>query len=788
MAEIVVSVIAKLAEYSVAPLLRQGQYLFCAGSITKTLETEKQNLASAQDGVQARVREALNRTEKIADTVDKWLAEVRSHMDEVQNLEQQMKDSNSCFQGRCPTWRRYRFCRQMTKMIAATKNLKQRSEFNPFSTPVPIPDVEYFSSGNFVYFQSTKRASDQLLAALQDDGVCMIGLYGMGGCGKTTLVKEVGKEAKKSNLFELVIFTTVSQTLDIRKIQDEIADMAGLKFEEQSNEGRARRLSMRLSNGKRILVILDDVWAKFDLEQVGIPLENYHGCKILLTTRRQGVCNTMGCEREIHLHLLSDDESWTLFQKHALTIDESLSSVAQGIVRECKGLPIAIQAVGASLKGKSIEEWEEALRRLRDSKPINVEHGVLDAFSCLRLSYDYLSSEEAKSLFLKCCIYPEDADISTEDLFRIMIGLGMCEELKSLKEARNKVAVCINSLVDSCLLMRSEKNKGQLRMHDTVRDVALWISHQENQKIIVNLEKDMKVATDGSIKDCYAFASWCNEVSQFSPRLDAPKLEILLLNNIGKCELSEANFKGIGALKVMQINSTLSVSDALHLLQLPRSMNLLTNLRTLRLQYCQLGDDLSWMLGLKRLEVLDLKQSQFKDLPKGLEELSKLKLLDLTFSGEQSFKIIKRCTPLQELYVRKIDTTLRPGKCLLKDAGFPRLKRYKLKIINKYSGGTFRRDRQDLMHFHSKALSLEELKISALSPFIKDLLQQAEFVCLYRCDVGCKNIVPDFVQVAGGMNELTTSWLQFCSDLECLVDATSHEIETWLFPKRVAVN
>ncbi|KAK4279176.1 hypothetical protein QN277_016924 [Acacia crassicarpa] len=129
MAEIAAAVIAKLAEYLVDPLVRQGQYLFCANNITKTLETDKQKLASTQDGVQKRVREALDKTEQIDEAVNKWLGEVKSHIDEVQKLEQQMKESNSCFQGRCPTWRRYRLCRQMTKMIEATKNLNQRSEF-----------------------------------------------------------------------------------------------------------------------------------------------------------------------------------------------------------------------------------------------------------------------------------------------------------------------------------------------------------------------------------------------------------------------------------------------------------------------------------------------------------------------------------------------------------------------------------------------------------------------------------------------------------------------------------
>ncbi|XP_054824314.1 probable disease resistance protein At4g27220 isoform X2 [Prosopis cineraria] len=778
MAEIVISVIAKVAEYLVDPVARQGKYLFCAGKITETLETEKQKLESAQCKVQNRRQEAMIKAERIDDAVENWLGEVKIHIDEVQKLEQQMKENNNCFHGRCTSyWKRYCLGKQMAKKIENTKKLVERNNFDPFSVPGEIPDIEYFSSGNFVYFQSTKLASDELLAALQDDGTHMIGLYGMGGSGKTTLIKEVGKEVKKSKLFDRVILATISQNPDNKRIQDEIADMLDLELKEQSEAGRARRLSVRLSSGERILMILDDMWAKIDLKDIGIPFEDYHvGCKVLLTTRRQRVCTLMDCERKIPLHLLSKEESWTLFQKHARIVDKSLHDVAQEIVGECKGLPIAIQAVGASLRGKSIEEWNEALGKLRYSKPIEEEPGVRDAFSCLKLSYDYLRSDESKSLFLMCSMYPEDSDISVEDLFRIAIGVGMCEELGSLEEVRNKVSAGINNLVDSCLLMWSERKKDQLRMHDTIRDVALWISSQENRTILVNLEKDMKVARNESIKDCYAFTSWCNQTSQFPQRLDAPKLEILLFNNVGACELSEANFRGMAALKVMQINA--GYDEVVDLSSLSYSMNLLTNLQTLRLQGCQLGDDLSWVLGLKRLEVLDLKGSSFKELPQGLEELRKLKMLVLSSIKEQSFKIVERCTHLEELYASKIRlsrTTLKLGGCYSKNASFPILQRYELNIGDypTFNGGHY----ATLMGCHSKVLFLGELKIFALSPFIKDLLQRAEAVFLYRLDGGFKNIVPDIVQGVGRMDELTSLWLHSFSNLECVVDANSHNVD-----------
>ena len=101
----------------------------------------------------------------------------------------------------------------------------------------------------------------------------MIGLVGLGGSGKTTLAKEVGKKAEELKLFEKVVMTTVSQTPNIRSIQVQIADKLGLKFVEESEEGRAQRLSERLRTGTTLL-ILDDLWEKL-VEEVYNCLVNF---------------------------------------------------------------------------------------------------------------------------------------------------------------------------------------------------------------------------------------------------------------------------------------------------------------------------------------------------------------------------------------------------------------------------------------------------------------------------------------------------------------------------------
>lgn len=193
---------------------------------------------------------------------------------------------------------------------------------------------------------------DELLKALKDNN--MIGLYGMGGCGKTMLVKRVGKEAEKN--FDKVIFVVVSNTVDVRKIQCVIASQLGLKLEEEDEQGRARRLFMGLSIGKKFLIILDDVWEELDFEAIGIPKdERQKGCIVLITTRHYHVCNWMKCQIKILLRVLKETEALTLFQKHAeISYDnfDNLMGLALNIAKECGGLPVAIVAVTSSLKGK----------------------------------------------------------------------------------------------------------------------------------------------------------------------------------------------------------------------------------------------------------------------------------------------------------------------------------------------------------------------------------------------------------------------------------------------------
>ncbi|KAJ0024086.1 hypothetical protein Pint_06774 [Pistacia integerrima] len=272
-------VASKIAESAFDTIGHHISYLFKYQSYIDDLKNRVEDLGNARERVEHQVDEAKNRGEEIEQDVELWLERVNEFTEGVVKpiTGDEDKAKNCCFIGLCPNLiQRYMLGKKAAKALPGGADLSGKGNFSSVSYRPPIQRTESVYTRGYEAFDSRMRVLQEIMEALKDSNVNMVGVYGMAGVGKTTLVKKVAWQAEEDKLFDQVVMTTVTQTPDLKNMQDEIADQLGLIFPEQSVSGRSLRLRDRLKREKRILVILDDIWAKVDLDAVGIPYGDIH--------------------------------------------------------------------------------------------------------------------------------------------------------------------------------------------------------------------------------------------------------------------------------------------------------------------------------------------------------------------------------------------------------------------------------------------------------------------------------------------------------------------------------
>ncbi|XP_028760270.1 disease resistance protein At4g27190-like [Neltuma alba] len=736
MEEIGTCLATKLAECLWNPISRRARYLFCFNQYIEDVEKIKKGLELTLADVNKHKEEAHRRTEEIMPSVEKWLGEVNAILKEVPELPREVGGGGKkCFKMSL----KYSLAKEMDDKAKRMKYLKDRPPSEPFSLPKPPPNLsDQFSSKDVMDFKSRASIFNSLFEAIKDGKNKMVGLYGIGGSGKTTLAIEVGKKVERLKLFDKVVQVVVSRPLNVRNIQEQIKGKTGLKFEENIEAIIAARLLTELKRMK-ILIILDDVWSDLNLLEIGIPINE--NCRILLTTRRLDVCRYMGCEENFELPLLIEEEAWDLLKMHANGTHDSLNEfvgVGRKIVDECKGLPIAIVTMGRALRGRGILDWKRALWRLQQALPLDIDKSSKGPYACLKLSYDYLPTSLAKQLFLLCSMFPEDHQIHREDLIRFAKGTLKFEGniVYAVEDARREILVSINSLLDSCLLMHTSE-QACVKMHDLIRNVALWIAREQHQAILVDSDAVSKMlAENGSLKETKAISLWNLEGNFWqSNQLHCPTLEVLLLHPKGFIE----DLGGIEALKILVLATSSFQWEGLGWLtqiqwSMPQSIvSSLINLHTLCFRGIALGD-ISFLGQLKGLEILDLRASQFGELPIGIVDMKKLKLLDVSGCEieKSPLEVIGRCEQLEELYFWDKKSAIPENYSL------SRLKRYVIYDTTSLSIPSYE-DAPFLEYFDAhcieelRALCIRGFKVSVSNSSMKDLILRANCLWLDNC-------------------------------------------------------
>ncbi|KAK3219076.1 hypothetical protein Dsin_013046 [Dipteronia sinensis] len=441
------AVISVATEEAVRPLLdsisTQLGYIRNYKTNFENLERQHQKLKDTLVQVQHSVEEAKNTGEEIERKVVKWLNSAEKIIAEVTEIIDDNNGANMrCFKSLCPDLKeRYQHSkRAVVKAMEVSELEKDGKLLGKVSYRTPPKETWHPSSKLYEDIESRRSTVENILNALRNPDINMVGVHGMGGIGKTTLAKEVGKQAEEQRLFDALVFVEISEKPDIMKIQDAIADKLDLQFRENSESGRARALCQRCKKESRLLIILDNIWKGLDLEIVGIPFANDHpGCKLLLTARSIDVLsNDMNSLKNFSVHRLDDKEAQDLFMKVAGACIEQrgLQSLALDVAKECGGLPIAIVTIAKALKNKEKYEWKSALHELQHPSVESLEESVaIEAYSCIKLSYDYLKSEELKSTFLLCSTMIFISNASVERLLRYAMGLCLFNTINTIEAA-----------------------------------------------------------------------------------------------------------------------------------------------------------------------------------------------------------------------------------------------------------------------------------------------------------------------------------------------------------------
>ncbi|XVF70600.1 hypothetical protein PTKIN_Ptkin11bG0175800 [Pterospermum kingtungense] len=503
-------------------------YFFRFRKIVEDFKNRRSQLELKKDRVQNDVDEAIRQTEVIEKDVQDWLMRAEKALGEAQNLEDEIERSNKCFKW-CPNWGwRYSLSKKVAKKTLHISKLLETSDFPRVGCRAPLEGIEFLlSNDHFLPSESSKAAFSGIIKALNSDGVNMVGLYGMPGVGKTTLAEQVGKQAREQKLFDKVVIFTVSQSPNIKNIQDKIAEALGLNFGASTEAGRAEELWRRLRGEKKILIIIDDVWDILELKHIGIPLGDDHKCcKILLTTRRQQVCTQMDCQEKFPLDILSASEAWDLFKDNAGLENacSTLIDVAQEVARECKGLPLAIVTMARALKDETLDVWRVVNKRLKDSRHSENQDVCGGIYSRLQISYDYLKGNNSRSCLLLCSLFPEDYVIKIDKLTMYGIGQGMFDDVDSIEDARREMRLILTNL-QKCGLLLETGFAGEVKMHDVVRDFVHWIALEGENMLLVRSGLKKWPGRE-SLGCCIAISLIDSEISNFPDSLEFPKLKL----------------------------------------------------------------------------------------------------------------------------------------------------------------------------------------------------------------------------------------------------------------------
>ncbi|KAH9308031.1 hypothetical protein KI387_035942 [Taxus chinensis] len=369
----------------------------------------------------------------------------------------------------------------------------------------------------------------------------IVGIVGLGGSGKTTLVKHL-YNSKRSEFRRSCFLSGVSKTSLPCLQQELLNDLLGYHNLHIENTSKGRRLLRdRLRGSPRVLIVFDDIDDAEQIENLLVVKDVVgNGSLILITSRDRDLLVRSQINILYDVKLLDLKDAQELFCWHAFHQSESLQGfqdLVEELVYICAGFPLALKVLGAQLCGNHERSyWMRQLKNFQTRMPDNIVQKVL------RVSYDSLNSKE-KEAFLDIAhfLVGEDKDLAVRVLEGLIDGSGV----DCLDTLRQKCLVEFENADVEILLQhpmhesrsgewfylespsppkeskqtrikpppkgsyfniegwRRPKGSFKIKMHDLVRNLARQIGREECPlRLFLSCAKDTGISTELQSKPC----------------------------------------------------------------------------------------------------------------------------------------------------------------------------------------------------------------------------------------------------------------------------------------------
>ncbi|XP_060670262.1 TMV resistance protein N-like [Ziziphus jujuba] len=324
-----------------------------------------------------------------------------------------------------------------------------------------LPKYQLTNYGDLIGIEEPLKEIESLLSIGKRD-VRIIGIWGMGGIGKTTLASFVFQRFSSSHFDAYCFLKDIPEEADNtnqlrNELLSELLEDKNLLRMDTPVVG-SRFIQDRLSH-KKVLIVLDNLNGRSS--KLKDLLEGYElgiGSRIIVTSRdKQLLLVEENCQI-YQLKGLCDRDALQLFRFHAFgsnSLATGHEALLESVAHYAKGNPLALKVLGSSLKYKSVKEWKSALDKLKTDPDPEIK-------KVLRISYDGLGDKSIQGIFLDIACF-----------FNNQVPR---EEVESILNHTDAI-IGISTLIDKSLITESKEGLG---VHDLLRQMARAIVCDES--------------------------------------------------------------------------------------------------------------------------------------------------------------------------------------------------------------------------------------------------------------------------------------------------------------------